>query len=32
MDYDPLRKVLLMFGGATSGPVLDDTWFLAVAP
>jgi hypothetical protein len=33
MDYDPLRKVVLMFGGAAdSGRELDDTWFLAVAP
>jgi hypothetical protein len=32
MDYDPLRKVVLMFGGAAdSGRELDDTWFLAVA-
>jgi hypothetical protein len=31
MDFDPLRKVILMFGGASSGPVLDDTWFLTVA-
>ena len=28
MDYDPLRKVILLFGGDTLGPVLDDTWFL----
>jgi hypothetical protein len=32
MDYDALRKVILMFGGATAGPMLDDTWFLAVGP
>jgi len=33
MDYDPLRKVVLMFGGAgDSGRELDDSWFLAVAP
>jgi len=30
--YDALRKVVLMFGGASSGPVLDDSWFLAVSP
>jgi hypothetical protein len=32
MDYDPLSQVLLMFGGDISGPALDDTWLLAVAP
>lgn len=32
MAYDAHRHVLLMFGGATAGPLLDDTWFLAVAP
>jgi hypothetical protein len=33
MDYDTLRKVILMFGGAdNSGRELDDTWFLSVAP
>jgi hypothetical protein len=33
MDYDGLRKVILMFGGASdSGGALDDTWYLAVAP
>ncbi|MGA3073250.1 MAG: kelch repeat-containing protein [Bryobacteraceae bacterium] len=32
MDYDSLRKVILVFGGARSGPELDDTWFLAVSP
>jgi hypothetical protein len=33
MDYDSLRKVILMFGGASdSGQELDDTWYFAVAP
>jgi len=31
MDFDSFRKVVLLFGGASSGPVLDDTWFLALA-
>lgn len=32
MDYDPLRKVVFMFGGAGAGGELGDTWFLATAP
>jgi hypothetical protein len=29
MDYNPLYQVVLLFGGDSSGPVLDDTWLLA---
>ena len=32
MDYDPIRKVILVFGGDSSGPVLGDTWFLIQQP
>ena len=32
MDYDPIYKVVLLFGGDSSGPVLGDTWLLALAP
>jgi hypothetical protein len=30
MAYDPVEKVVLLFGGDTSGPVLEDTWFFTV--
>jgi len=32
MVYDSNDKSLLMFGGATSGPVLGDTWLFTLAP
>jgi hypothetical protein len=32
MDYDPVHKALLMFGGFSSGPALGDTWLLALEP
>jgi len=32
MDYDPIIKALLMFGGYSSGPARGDTWLLALAP
>jgi len=32
MDYDPIGKVVLMFGGYSSGPARGDTWLLALAP
>jgi len=32
MDYDPTYKVVVMFGGFSSGPALGDTWLLALAP
>jgi hypothetical protein len=32
MDYDPINKVVLMFGGYSSGPARGDTWLLALAP
>jgi len=34
MNYDPLFKSVFLFGGnrSTSGPVLGDTWLLALAP
>jgi hypothetical protein len=32
MDYDPLNKTVLMFGGYSSGPVRGDTWLLALQP
>jgi len=32
MAYNPEYKALLMFGGFSSGPVLGDTWLLALAP
>ena len=31
MDYDPISKAVLMFGGYSSGPALGDTWLLALA-
>jgi hypothetical protein len=31
MDYDPVNKTVLMFGGFSSGPALGDTWLLALA-
>ena len=32
MDYDPVNKAVLMFGGYSSGPARGDTWLLALAP
>ena len=32
MDYDPVNKTVLMFGGFSSGPALGDTWLLALEP
>jgi hypothetical protein len=32
MDYDPVNKALLMFGGFSSGPARGDTWLLALEP
>jgi hypothetical protein len=32
MDYDPVYKVVMIFGGFSSGPALNDTWLLALAP
>jgi hypothetical protein len=32
MDYDPANKVVLMFGGYSSGPARGDTWLLELAP
>jgi len=31
MSYDPLYKVVLLFGGDSNGPLLDDTWYLTLA-
>jgi hypothetical protein len=30
MDYDPEQKVVVMFGGDSTGPSLNDTWRLAL--
>ena len=32
MDYDPLNRVLVMFGGYSSTVVRDDTWLLELKP
>jgi hypothetical protein len=32
MNYDPINKAILMFGGYSSGPARGDTWLLALAP
>jgi hypothetical protein len=32
MGYDFLYKVVVLFGGASDGPLLDDTWYLTLAP
>jgi len=32
MDYDPVNKALLMFGGFSSDPARGDTWLLALEP
>jgi hypothetical protein len=32
MDYDPGFKIVLMFGGFSTGPARNDTWLLALAP
>jgi hypothetical protein len=32
MDYDPVNKVVLIFGGYSSTVVRSDTWLLALAP
>jgi len=32
MDYDPVNKATVMFGGYSSGPARGDTWLLALAP
>jgi hypothetical protein len=28
MDYDPVNKVVVMFGGYSTGPARGDTWLL----
>jgi hypothetical protein len=32
MDYDTHGKVIVMFGGDSTGPSRNDTWRLALAP
>jgi hypothetical protein len=32
MDYDAIDKIVLLFGGNSSGPVLGDTWLFSLAP
>jgi len=32
MDYNPLAKGVMIFGGFSSGPSLNDTWLLTEVP